>query len=128
MPAGTGAPVLSAGSKIFATEIRAGSREFSIAEQIGLLRDAAKGKGNFGLGRSTLSEADALGRSWVGPNYRVASDGKTLVSLDGLRTYRPPSQKNSPYATTGVQANFERLEVVKGRLTVISNGHLDITQ
>ena len=27
MPAGTGAPVLSAGSKIFATEIRAGSRE-----------------------------------------------------------------------------------------------------
>ena len=108
--------------------MRAGSREFSIAEQIGLLRDAAKGKGNFGLGRSTLSEADALGRSCVGPNYRVASDGKTLVSLDGLRTYRPPSQKNSPYATTGVQANFERLEVVKGRLTVISNGHLDITQ
>lgn len=67
-----------------------------------------------------------LGKSWVGLNYRIASDGKTLVSSDGLRTYRPPTAKNSPYATTGIQANFERLENVRGHLKVISNGHLNI--
>jgi len=52
-------------------------------------------------------------------------DGKTLVSSDGLKVYRPPSAKpNSPYATTGVQANFERKAANGGR--PISNGHLDI--
>jgi hypothetical protein len=99
----------------------------SIAEQSGILRDAAKGKGNFSLGQATTSEAEALGQAWVGPNYRIASDGKTLVSSDSLRTYRPPSPKDSPYATTGVQANFEQLEIIGGRLKAISNGHLNIT-
>ncbi|GHU15428.1 hypothetical protein AGMMS50225_28660 [Betaproteobacteria bacterium] len=98
-----------------------------VAEQIGILRDAAKGKGNFGLGQATASEADVLGRLRVDPNYRIASDGKTLVSSDGMRTYRPPSPQKSSHATTGVQANFERLEIVGGRRSVISNGHLDIT-
>lgn len=37
-----------------------------------------------------------------------AADGKILISSDGLRQYRPASLKrNSPYATTGVQANFQ---------------------
>lgn len=99
----------------------------TIEEAAEMLRDAAQGKGNFGLGQASAAEAEALGKAWVGPNYRVASDGKTLVSENGLRTYRPPSAKNSPYATTGVQANFERLENVKGRPAVIGNGHLDIT-
>jgi filamentous hemagglutinin len=57
------------------------------------LRDAAKGKGNFGLGSGTRAEADKLDKAWVGDGAEVASDGKTLVSKDGLRQYRPPSYK-----------------------------------
>lgn len=33
-----------------------------------------------------------------------------LVSADGNRTYRPPNAKDSPYATTGIQANFQKWE------------------
>ena len=97
-----------------------------VANEIGILRDAAKGKGNFGLGSASRSEADALGKSWVGEGYKTASDGKTLISQDGLRQFRPPSTKpNSPYASTGTQANFEQRLVPEGRWQ--SNGHLDIT-
>ncbi len=53
----------------------------------------------------------------------MMSKGKGLVSADGLRTYRFPSEKTSSFATTGVQANFERLNI-DGK--VISNGHLNI--
>ena len=75
----------------------------------GKLRDAAKGKGNFGIGSGTRKQAEAMGKAWVGNNAITASDGKTLVSKDGLRQYRPPSSKpNSKHATTGTQANFER--------------------
>jgi RHS repeat-associated protein len=94
------------------------------AEQSGILRDAAAGKGNFGLGSATGSEAASLGRSWVGDNYRIASDGKTLVSQDGMRQFRPPSYKPS----LGIyQANFEQR--VPGQVTKqwFSNGHLNIT-
>ena len=59
----------------------------------GMLREAAQGKGNFSVGTTTGVEADAIGRAWVGDGYTVASDGKTLVSLDRLRQYRPPSYK-----------------------------------
>ena len=58
-----------------------------------LLREAAAGSRNFGLGSATRVEADAAGRAWVGDGARVASDGSTLVSQDGLRQYRPPSLK-----------------------------------
>ena len=44
-------------------------------KEIGILRDAAKGKGNFGLGSGTRAEADKLGRAWVGDGYKLASDG-----------------------------------------------------
>jgi hypothetical protein len=94
------------------------------AEQSGILRDAAEGTGNFGLGSATASEADALGRAWVGEGYTVASDGKTLVSADGLRQYRPPSFKPN----LGIQqANFERR--FPGQLSQgwQGNGHLNIT-
>jgi hypothetical protein len=48
-----------------------------------------------------------------------------LVSADGLRVYRYPSSKpNSPYATTGVQANFESKMSPTGR--PYANGHLNI--
>ncbi|WP_208658134.1 hypothetical protein [Kosakonia sp. MUSA4] len=95
-----------------------------VEEQIGILRDAAKGnKGNFGLGQATAKDANALGEAWVGPGYRVSSDGTSWVSSDGLRVSSKP---NSPYATTGVQANFEQKLTPTGR--PISNGHLDITK
>ncbi|EPJ3208757.1 hypothetical protein LL364_005123 [Citrobacter freundii] len=98
----------------------------SVEEQIGILRDAAKGnKGNFGLGQATAKDANTLGEAWVGPGYRISRDGTSWVSSDGLRVYRPPSSKpNSPHATTGVQANFEQKLTPTGR--PISNGHLDI--
>lgn len=96
----------------------------NVGKEIGILRDAATGKGNFGLGKATAEQADNLGKAWVGDGYRIASDGKSLVSADGLRVYRPPSPKSSPYATTGTQANFERKIEVGGR--PISNGHLNI--
>lgn len=37
----------------------------------GILRDAAGGKGNFGIGSATQEQANAIGRAWVG-------DGATL--------------------------------------------------
>jgi len=104
------------------------SKPLNVAEQIGILRDAAKGnKGNFGLGNATANEANTLGEAWVGPGYRVSKDGSSWVSADGLRIYRPPSAKpNSTQATTGVQANFEQKLIPGGR--PISNGHLDINK
>lgn len=62
-----------------------------------------------------------MGEAWVGPGYRVASDGKTLVSADGLRQYRPPSFKPS---LEKVQANFESRP--PGLTQWQSNAHLDI--
>lgn len=54
-----------------------------------------------------------------------SADGKTLISKDGLRQYRPPSIKpNSWSAKTGVQANYEHRTKTKGQWQ--SNGHLDI--
>jgi RHS repeat-associated protein len=98
----------------------------STAEMSGILRDAASGKGNLGIGKASAAESEALGKAWVGEGYRTAKDGSTLVSADGLRVYRGPSAKpNSPYATTGVQSNFEQKLAEGGR--PISNGHLDIT-
>ncbi|MDF3284975.1 hypothetical protein [Gordonia sp. N1V] len=64
-------------------------------ELSGLLRDAANGKGNFGIGNGsyTPEQASALGQAWVGPGARLSSDGKAWVSADGLRQWRPPSYK-----------------------------------
>ncbi|MDF7680581.1 hypothetical protein PT300_08240 [Enterobacteriaceae bacterium ESL0689] len=110
------------------SQIINGSKPLNIAEQIGILRDAAKGnKGYFGLGSATANEANVLGEAWVGPGYRISKDGTSWVSADGLRVYRPPSAKpNSTHATTGIQANFEQKLTPGGR--PISNGHLDITK
>lgn len=88
----------------------------------GIVRDARKGKGNFGVGEGTVQEAEAAGRAWVGPNATVASDGKTLVSEDGLRQFRPPSYKPN---LGRYQCNFEQRNVPNGRWQ--GNGHLDIT-
>ncbi|MEJ1399826.1 MAG: hypothetical protein RPU41_03735, partial [Candidatus Sedimenticola sp. (ex Thyasira tokunagai)] len=96
----------------------------SVGKEIGILRDAAKGKGNFGLGSGSRAEADKLGRAWVGDGYKVASDGKTLVGKDGLRQYRPPSYKGRLGKT---QANFEQKFPGQKTKGWQSNGHLDIT-
>ena len=93
-------------------------------KEIGILRDAAKGKGNFGLGSGTRAEADKLGKAWVGDGAKVASDGKTLVSKDGLKQYRPPSYKPRLDKT---QANFEQRFSGQQSNRWQSNGHLDIT-
>ncbi|HEX9502998.1 MAG TPA: hypothetical protein VF974_01585 [Patescibacteria group bacterium] len=94
-----------------------------LANDMGWLREASEGRGNYTLGDATAVESDRLGKIWVGDNYRIASDGKTLVSQDGTHVYMPPSAKpNSPYATTGVQSNFEILENGKK----LGNGHVNI--
>jgi len=87
-----------------------------------VLRDAAKGKGNFGLGSATQEQAVAAGRAWVGDNATLASDGKTWVSQDLLRQFRPPSYKPSLDLW---QANFEWRVVPRGAW--FGKGHLDIT-
>jgi RHS repeat-associated protein len=96
----------------------------SWADQSGMLRDAAAGKGNFGLGSATAGQAEELGKAWVGEGYRVAGDGKTLVSADGLRQFRPPTYKPN----LGIyQANFEGKVAGQVGKQWFSNGHLDIT-
>jgi hypothetical protein len=70
----------------------------------GMLTAASKGKGNFGIGSATAADADIIGKAWVGDGYTVAGDGRTIVSADGLRQYRPPAYKRR----FGVyQANLE---------------------
>jgi hypothetical protein len=93
----------------------------STARISGMLRSAAKGKGNFGVGTATKAEAEILGKSWVGDSYKVASDGKTLLSKDGLRQYRPSTYK--PRLGRN-QSNLEWRNEPKGRWQ--GNGHVDI--
>jgi RHS repeat-associated protein len=95
--------------------------KLSTAEMYGTLRETAKKKGNFGIGAATRQEAQLMGEAWVGPGHKVASDGKTLISADGLRQYRPPSNKPK---LGKEQANFEWRSTPGGRWT--GNGHLDI--
>jgi hypothetical protein len=92
-----------------------------LGDEMGILRQAARGKGNFGVGAATREEGDRLGRSWVGEGYEIASDGKTLMSRDGLRQFRPPSFKPS---LEKWQANFEQRW--PGVTEWQSNAHLDI--
>ena len=92
-----------------------------LAKLSGMLREAAQGKGNFSLGMTTAVEANAIGRAWVGAGYTVASDGQTLVSLDRLRQYRPPSYKPR---LGRYQANLEQRQ--PGQTQWYLNAHLDI--
>lgn len=64
------------------------------------------------------------GKAWVGEGYTVASDGKTLVSADKFRQYRPPSYKPNLGKT---QANFEQRIPNQTTKQWFSNAHLDIT-
>ncbi|MCX2194259.1 hemagglutinin repeat-containing protein [Pantoea agglomerans] len=103
----------------------------NIAAQDSRLAAAVKGSGtnnpNFSVGIATATEADRLGKIWVGDGARLLTDGKGWVSADGTRVYRfPASKPNTPQDLnpTGVQANFETLKDGKR----VSNGHMGITQ
>jgi hypothetical protein len=101
---------------------QAAAEELTVMARLSaILREAAAGKGNFGIGTATAEEAAEAGEAWVGQGAKVASDGKTLVSENGLRQYRPPSLKPN---LGKVQANFESRPVPSGQWQ--SNGHLDI--
>ena len=99
-------------------------RALTLTQMASMLGEAATKKGNFGIGSGTAAEAEALGRAWVGPGYRVASDGKTLKSIDGLRQYRPPSYKPK---LGRYQANFERRFEGQSSARWQSDAHLNIT-
>ncbi|MWN32739.1 MULTISPECIES: VENN motif pre-toxin domain-containing protein, partial [unclassified Gilliamella] len=102
----------------------------NIAKQDPRLSAVVKGGNgelNYGVGTGTSAEADKLGMIWVGDGAKQMSNGG-WISADGTRGYRPPSSKpNSPYAETGVQANFETYKFgVDGKRIKVGNGHLNI--
>ncbi len=99
----------------------------SLREASNSATDALAGKGpiNFGMGTFNREQTLAMGEAWVGPNYRVTSKGY-YESADGLRQFRPPSAKDSPFASTGVQANFEQRLTPSGAWG--ANGHVNVTQ
>ena len=121
---------LPSGKSIFSKSIR-NPRFLSLTDNVakkvhwekirGIVRDASKSKGNFGLGTGSIDDAMAAGKAWVGDRFKIASDGKTLISADGLRQFRPPSFKPKLGKT---QANFEWRKVNQGEWQ--GNGHLDI--
>ena len=89
----------------------------------GVLRQASKGKGNFGIGMATQEQATAMGYAWVGKGYKISRDGTALISANGMRQYRPPTFKKK---LGKKQANFQRKfdgQISNGWQ---SNGHLDI--
>jgi len=89
------------------------------------IKGDGSGKIDFGMGAGTRSESDGLGMIWVGDGARQTSQGG-WISADGTRGYRPPSEKDTPHATTGVQANFERYEIQDGKRVKVGNSHLNI--
>ncbi|WP_218057617.1 hypothetical protein, partial [Gilliamella sp. Bif1-4] len=102
----------------------------NIAKQDPRLSAVVKGGNrelNYGVGTGTSAEANKLGMIWVGDGAKQTSNGG-WISADGTRGYRPPSSKpNSPYAETGVQANFETYKFdVDGKRIKVGNGHLNI--
>jgi filamentous hemagglutinin len=105
----------------------------NIAAQDPRLAAAVKGSGtsniNFSIGTGTTAEANQLGKIWVGDGASTMSDGSGLISADGTRAYRFPTEKASSHATTGTQANFETYNVnaVTGQRVKMSNGHLNVS-
>ncbi|WP_085987315.1 hypothetical protein [Pseudomonas alabamensis] len=103
-----------------------------IAAQDSRLAAAVNGSGtknpNLSIGQGTSFEANQLGKIWVGDGAKKTSDGLGLISADGTCVYRPPTPKDSPFATTGVQANFETYNInpVTGQRVKVSNGHMDV--
>ncbi|PQQ23513.1 filamentous hemagglutinin [Photorhabdus luminescens] len=89
------------------------------------------GKVNYGVGTGTRTDADRLGKIWVGDGARPTTDGTGLVSTDGTRVYRYPKEKpNAPISVnpTGVQANFETYAInpITGQKVKTGDGHLNV--
>lgn len=95
--------------------------QLEAAELSGMLRQAAQGKGDFGVGTLTEDQANAAGMAWVGPKATLSSSGKAWVSEDRLRQYRPASFKPN---LGKVQANLEWR--VKPRGEWQGDAHIDI--
>ena len=110
------------GANSVAASVRRASNA-ELAEGYGMLREAAQGSGNFGIGKASAQRAEELGKAWVGPNYKTVGNGKILISEDGLRQFRLPSLKPK---LGMIQANFESRAASQGSWT--SNAHLDIVQ
>ena len=88
------------------------------------------GKKDFSMGNGSRAEADRLGKIWVGDGAKQTSGGG-WISADGTRGYRLPASKDSPFATTGTQANFETYKLPTDigkqiKPEKIGNGHLNI--
>ena len=117
------------GGGVAAEKFFVGSRGAKItndwAKLSGMLKEAAKGKGNFGIGLATIEQANAMGKAWVGNGYRISSSGKAWISTDGMKQYRVPSHK--PFLNR-MQANFERK--FEGQISQRwqANAHLDIIE
>ena len=142
--AGVGRALEQAAGKVAAAEVvQTGQRALSGAAKqsfdastgrmVGALRDAAKGKGNFGVGQLSQSEAKKVGEAWVGSNPRPFNGGQGLISQDGTRQYRAATAKSSPHATTGTQANLQSRNPVmsdnidvKAQKAWQNNGHIDV--
>jgi hypothetical protein len=134
----TNAPVTSEGTANSATfqglkNQLANQNLVNIAAQDPRLAAAVNGSGttdlNFSFGSGTVAEANQLGKTWVGDGATMTSDGSGMISADGTRVYRFPTQKTSDKATTGIQANFETYSInaVTGARVKVSNGHLNVT-
>jgi len=88
--------------------------------------------GNRGVTGSVSNEqAIILGKKFVGSDFKTMSNGKGLVSADGLKTFRFPAAKKGtnpatgePWSKTGTQVNFET-KAARGEAP-ISNVHLDV--
>ncbi|CAH0263238.1 hypothetical protein SRABI13_03273 [Erwinia aphidicola] len=102
----------------------------NIAKQDPRLEIAIKGDGSggkdFAMGQGSRLDADRLGKIWLGDGAKQTSGGG-WISADGTRGYRSPSTKNSPFAVTGTQANFDSYIIdPAGKPVKVGNGHLNI--
>jgi len=95
---------LAGGTKAAVDELLLRSDNRALLEMLSFMRSIRGDTGMYGLTPLTTRRADELGEIWVGVGYRVASDGRTMVSADGLRQYRPASWKKD---LGFYQANFE---------------------
>ncbi|WP_443694258.1 hypothetical protein [Pseudomonas sp.] len=91
----------------------------NIAAQDSRLAAAVNGSGtknpNFSIGQGTSSEANQLGKTWVGDGATKTSDGLGLISADGTR------------GKTGSDHDFLFVGLIfNGGLTPISPGSLMI--
>jgi RHS repeat-associated protein len=94
----------------------------SLVGMSGMLRDAAKGTGDFGIGTATPEAAEQLGRAWVGRGATEFGGGKGLRSVDGTRIYRRAVLKSYGEEV----ANLETMG--PGGKGTIRNAHIQIVR